>query len=92
MEKIISNIIYGTLWLLSKLPFAILYLISDVTYLIVYYIVGYRKKIVRRNISSFFPDKTLPEIKAIEKQFYKHFADLFQWRTLWQLGVECNYW
>ena len=77
MDKIISNIIYGFLWLLSKLPFKVLYFISDIIYLFLYYIIGYRKSIVRRNLKSFFPEKTDIELKHIEKKFYKHFADLF---------------
>ena len=38
---------------------------------------GYRKKIVRQNLMMAFPDKTDEERIKIEKQFYKHFADLF---------------
>ena len=77
MDKIISNIIYGFLWLLSKLPFKVLYFISDIIYLFIYYIIGYRKSIVRRNLKSFFPEKTDFELKNIEKKFYKHFVDIF---------------
>ena len=38
---------------------------------------GYRKKVVRRNLQLAFPEKTDEERRQIEKQFYKHFADLF---------------
>ena len=31
---------------------------------------------VRKNLKLVFPDKTIKEIKKIEKDFYKHFADI----------------
>ena len=31
---------------------------------------------VRKNLRLVFPDKTIKEIKKIEKDFYKHFADI----------------
>ncbi|MEM9857883.1 MAG: lysophospholipid acyltransferase family protein [Bacteroidota bacterium] len=67
---------YGLIIPLSRLPFTILYLLSDLTFLILYYIVGYRKKVIRGNIKRSFPDKVLKELKAIEREFYRHFADL----------------
>lgn len=62
--------------LISWLPFPILYLISDLTYLIVYRIVGYRKAVVRENLSCSFPEKTEKELRKIEREFYRHFCDL----------------
>ncbi len=60
----------------SYLPFRVLYFISDILYVLAYYIVGYRKQVVRDNLSKSFPEKTLSEIKKIEKQFYKNLADI----------------
>ena len=31
---------------------------------------------VRKNLKLVFPDKTIKEIKKIEKDFYRHFADI----------------
>ena len=31
---------------------------------------------VRKNLRLVFPDKTIKEIEKIEKDFYKHFADI----------------
>lgn len=68
---------YGFVWLITWLPLRVLYLLSDFCFLIVYYVVGYRKKVVRRNISNSFPDKTDKELKRIERRFYRYFCDLF---------------
>jgi KDO2-lipid IV(A) lauroyltransferase len=46
-------------------------------YFIVYYLVGYRKKIVRKNLGNAFPYKSAKEILTIEKAFYRHFCDYF---------------
>ena len=70
-------LLYPVIFLFSRLPFWILYRISDILYIIIYYIVGYRKKVVRHNLQLAFPEKTDAERRQIEKQFYKHFADLF---------------
>jgi KDO2-lipid IV(A) lauroyltransferase len=41
-----------------------------------YYVVGYRKKVVRRNLTCSFPEKSAAEIRSIEIDFYRHFCDL----------------
>jgi len=42
--------------------------------------IGYRKEVVRRNLTRSFPDKSPKELVKIEKAFYHHLMDL---------GVEC---
>jgi KDO2-lipid IV(A) lauroyltransferase len=64
-------------FLFAILPFGILYALSDMLYPAVYYIVRYRRKIVRKNITLAFPEKTVKEIIEIEKKFYRFFCDLF---------------
>ena len=61
--------------LLSRLPFPILYLISDVLFIFGYRVFGYRKKMVRRNLESSFPEKSQKEIKLIEHSFYRNLCD-----------------
>ncbi|MFT5158373.1 MAG: KDO2-lipid IV(A) lauroyltransferase [Bacteroidia bacterium] len=61
---------------ISRLPFFILYGISNVMYFVIYRILGYRKAVVRKNLTQSFPQKTLSEIREIEKGFYQHFCDL----------------
>ena len=61
------KIVYPIFYVLSLLPFRVLYGISDFFYLIMYHIVGYRKKVVRKNLSSSFPEKTPQELKEIDQ-------------------------
>ena len=64
------------LWTLgAMLPFKVLYLLSDVIYFLIYYVAGYRRKVVRDNLTKSFPEKSLKEIVAIEKKFYAAFCD-----------------
>ena len=76
-----TKILYAPLgWalhLLALMPWWIVYLHADVLYFIVYHLIGYRKKVVRQNLSECFPEKKDQERKAIEKEFYRHFADYF---------------
>ena len=73
--KITYYIIGGIWWLLSLLPLKILYLFSDMLYVLVHHVIGYRKKIVRKNLTNSFPDKSIDEIRQIEKGFYHFFCD-----------------
>lgn len=60
---------------ISKMPFKLMYIISDGLYPVLYYIVRYRRKIVRKNLTESFPDKSPEEIRRIEKKFYRNFID-----------------
>ncbi len=61
--------------LVSYIPFRLLYVISDILFFPLYFVVRYRRKIVRKNLTESFPDKSLAEIKRIEKKFYHFFID-----------------
>jgi KDO2-lipid IV(A) lauroyltransferase len=76
MQFIAYILIYPFLWIVSILPFRILYIISDGAYLLAYYILGYRKKIVKKNLLLVFPEKSEIERKQIMKGFYHHFCDM----------------
>ena len=73
--KAIYYLTYAVLWLFSLLPMWVHYLISDGIYVVVYHLVGYRKKMVRKNLSDSFPEKSEAEIIEIEKAFYSWFCD-----------------
>lgn len=62
--------------LLSRMPFGMLYALSDLLYYPTYYVVRYRRRIVRKNLTSSFPDKSREEIIAIEKKFYHFLVDM----------------
>ncbi len=61
---------------LSLLPLWILYIFGNVAYVLLYYVFGYRRKVVRENLSNAFPERGTAEIIAIEKRYYKYLADL----------------
>lgn len=61
--------------LLASLPLGLLYLFSDFITLILYYIVRYRRKVVRKNLTDSFPEKSKREIKKIERGFYRYLGD-----------------
>ncbi len=71
------HLIYGVLKLHALLPLRVLYLFSDMLFVLVYHLVRYRRKMVRRNLTNSFPDKSKKEILTIEKEFYHHFCDYF---------------
>ena len=81
MKKLLNKIVYlpldGILHLLALMPWRLLYVISDAIYLLIYHIVGYRRKVVRRNLAESFPDKGAAELGRIERDFYHFFADYF---------------
>lgn len=71
------HIIYGLLKLHALLPLRVLYVFADILYILTYHIVRYRRKLVRKNLTNSFPEKTEEEIIEVEKQFYHHFCDYF---------------
>ena len=75
MMKLLYWLTYGTLYLLSLLPLRVHYIISDFIYLVVYHLVGYRVKLVRKNLADSFPEKPETELRRIEREFYRWFCD-----------------
>lgn len=72
----IYRLLHFFLKLLSYIPFRMLYILSDGLFYPLYYIVRYRRKVVRKNLTESFPEKSLSEIKQIEKKFYHFFIDM----------------
>lgn len=61
---------------LSRLSQRVLYALADgLIYPVMYYIVRYRRRLVRANLRSSFPDKTGQEIRQIERAFYHQFCN-----------------
>ncbi len=69
------KILLALLRLFSRLPLGVLYVFSDICFLITYYILRYRRKVVRLNLSRSFPELTEKERKHIERRFYRWFCD-----------------
>jgi len=77
MQRLVYILAYPFLWLISVLPYRLFYFFSDLVYFLVYRVVGYRKKVVYKNLTLVFPDKSEKEKKNIQKAFYKHMCDMF---------------
>lgn len=85
-NKGVRMIAISPFYALSLLPYSVLYLLSDCIYIIIYHIVGYRKDVVRSNMSKSFPEKSEQERREIEREFYKWLSDYFV-ETLKMLSV-----
>lgn len=62
--------------LISWLPFWLLYRLSDGLFFIAYHAAGYRRKVVRNNLTLCFPEKSEKEIQRLEREFYSHLCDV----------------
>ena len=71
------KLVYIVFYLLSLLPFRLLYGLSDFLYVLIYHVAGYRKGVVRKNLSRSFPDKSEAERKQIKRKFYHWLCDYF---------------
>ena len=77
MQRLTFILVYPIILLISILPFSLLYFLSTIFYILVYHLVGYRKKVVRKNLKLTLPHLSPKERQKIEKKFYLHFCDLF---------------
>lgn len=73
--KILYYIVLAVWYVFSLLPLRVHYVISDMMFWLLYGLVGYRKKVVRNNLSESFPEKTDEELRKIERGFYHFFCD-----------------
>lgn len=81
-----SKLVIQFFHLFSRLPWRLFFLLSDLEYLLIYHVVRYRRQVVRRNLTTSFPEKSAEEITAIEKGFYHWFCDYF-FETLKMLSM-----
>ena len=77
MKRIAFVVIYPILLGISILPFFLLYALSDIISFILFYLVGYRSKMINRNLTLSFPDKSKKEVYLIKRAFYTHMCDIF---------------
>lgn len=77
MNTALYYILYFWIYIHALLPFRALYILSDILYFFVYKVIGYRLKVVRRNLEASFPDKSYQERREMERRFYHHFCDYF---------------
>lgn len=74
-DKISYALLFTWVKLHALLSLSALYVLSDILYGLIYKVGNYRVKMVRKNLSESFPDKSPEELLKIEKEFYHHFCD-----------------
>lgn len=73
--RILYYLLYAIFYPLSLIPLRIHYLFSNCLFYLLYYVIKYRQKVVRKNLTSSFPEKSEAELCRIEKDFYRWFCD-----------------
>lgn len=77
MKRIAFLVLYPFLLLISLLPFSILYILSNIISFTLFYIIGYRRKMIKKNLRLSFPNLNINERNKIERKFYTHMCDIF---------------
>ena len=75
MNKFSYSLLKGVIYVLSLLPFWVLYALSSTIFVPLYYIFRYRRKVVRSNLVTSFPDMSEKDIKRVERRFYHWLCD-----------------
>ncbi len=75
MKKAAYHLLRTVIYLLSLLPFWVLYGVADCFFVLVYYIIRYRRKVVRHNLTTSFPEQDAKHIKRTERRFYRWLCD-----------------
>ena len=70
-----NRILFGIIYLVSRLPLRILYIFSDIMFFLNFYVIKYRKKVVYENLKKAFPEKSEQEIYEIQREFFINFSD-----------------
>lgn len=78
--------LYHFLLPVAHLPIWLLYALSSLLWPVVYYVVRYRRKVVRDNLSRSFPDLSQKELRRIERLYYRHMTDLLA-EGIYNLGA-----
>lgn len=74
-SKLVYWLTYAGMWFVALLPFRALYILSDGLCFLMRHVVHYRRKVVRRNLSNSFPEKSQDELRRIERKFYHYICD-----------------
>lgn len=74
-DKILYGLYFGVFRTLAYLSLPALYVLSDALCFLLWRVGRYRVKVVRENLRSAFPEKSLGELRKIERDFYHHLCD-----------------
>jgi KDO2-lipid IV(A) lauroyltransferase len=70
-------VLLGLLYIIALLPFPILYGMSSFLSFLLRMLIRYRKEIINTNLQQAFPEKNKSELRGIQKNFYRNYADVF---------------
>jgi len=73
--NILYYIVLVIWYIFSLLPLRVHYVLSDIIFWILYGLFGYRKKVVRENLRTSFPEKNEEKLRKIERGFYHFLCD-----------------
>lgn len=82
MQLISFYLLYGLIWLFTRLPMRVLYFMSDGIFLLIYYIFPYRKKLVFKNLRKSFPEWDEKQVRKTAREFYHYLCDFFMESTI----------
>ena len=63
------------LGVIARLPWRLLYVASDFLFFLVYHVIWYRRKLVLRNLTAAFPEKSAEDINETSIRVYKNLCD-----------------
>ncbi len=72
-----KRLMHGVMWCLGQLPLRWHYALTRVIVWVMRDVIHYRRDEITINIARSFPDKKYDEVKAIARQFYARFGDIF---------------
>ena len=82
MSKILSYILWGTVYLISLLPLKVHYWISDFMAFFLRKIIAYRQYAIFINLSRSFPDLEYHRLRALAKEYYRYMCDIMM-ESIW---------
>jgi len=76
MNRFKKKILTAFVGAAARLPWSVLYAVSSVMYFVLCHGIGYRRKVVMKNLRESFPEKSETELCAIARGFYRNFTDM----------------
>lgn len=73
--KLLYYFFFATFYTLSLLPLRVHYVISTLLYFLLRYVFRYRLKVIRGNLATSFPEKSVTQLRQIECAYYRFFCD-----------------
>ncbi len=76
IKERLSGLLILFLNIISRFPFSVLFVFASVLAILLHKVFQYRLSIVRQNLKNSFPEKENNELKTIENNFYRCFAQV----------------